>query len=553
MSADSQLRDLRERQGQRAPELRRVLVTLGLAVIVLLCGQHAQVDLGKLFSEASSRHAVEILSGLGSPDLTPDFLTRVLRLMLESLAIGALGMALALLLGVPLAVLAARLPQLEAAPGNGGRSDRLYGLIRTGCRALMAMLRSIPEIVWAFLLVRILGLGPGPAVLAIGLTFAGIIGKLYAELLEACDPVPIRNLRAVGTPWLGVLLRGALPQVRTLWVGYGLVRFECALRSASILGVVGAGGIGSEIDLSIRYFQYDKLGTALLAVLVCIVVFELLSSLLRRRGTAWSLALLGLGVALGALLLDIPWSSLFSSGAVQQGSLFVAAFGTPTTEWAFVTRALGLMGETLTMALWGTVVAAVIAFFLAPLATRKLTFLGFLPDAPRGRGVARWLSGVLFVTSRLLLQVTRALPELVWALIFVVWVGPGPFAGALAVAAYTVGILGRLFSESYGEAEPDAAANLEAVGVGPLGRWGYGVLPQVAPRILAYSLFRFEVNVRATAMVGFVGAGGIGDAIHTAISLFHMADLATLLLVLLATVVVVDMVGDRLRVRILRR
>jgi phosphonate transport system permease protein len=315
---------------------------------------------------------------------------------------------------------------------------------------------------------------------------------------------------------------------------------------------VGAGGIGAEIDLSIRYFQFDKLATALLAVLLCILVFEFLSSFLRRKNTSWSLAFLCTGIALGAPILDIPWNGLWSESALHQGGLFLGAFGSPTTDWPFVSRAFALMGETLAMAFWGTAIAAVIAFFLAPLATRQLTMHGFLADAPRGRGWIRWLHGSIFVVCRFALQILRALPELVWALIFVVWVGPGAFAGALAVAAHTVGILGRLFSDCYKEVEAEAPANLEAVGVGLLGRWGYGVLPQVAPRILAFALFRFEVNVRATAMVGFVGAGGIGNAIHTAISLYHMGDLAALLFTLLVTVGIVDLIGDRIRLKILR-
>ena len=149
-----------------------------------------------------------------------------------------------------------------------------------------------------------------------------------------------------------------------------------------------------------------------------------------------------------------------------------------------------------------------------------------------------------------MLQMTRALPELVWALLFIIRVGPGPFAGALAIAAHTFGILGRLFGEIYEDAETQNAQPprlLEAAGCSRFSLWLHGVLPQCAPQLTAFTLFRFEVNVRATAMVGFVGAGGIGDAIHTAISLFHMSDLAMLLLILLVAVIIVDIAGDALR------
>ena len=123
----------------------------------------------------------------------------------------------------------------------------------------------------------------------------------------------------------------------------------------------------------------------------------------------------------------------------------------------------------------------------------------------------------------------------------------------LAVAVHTAGILGRLYSDTLEEAEPEPMRMLEAAGASRLGVLLYGALPQIAPRLLSYTLYRFEVNIRATATVGFVGAGGLGDALHTALSLFHMRDLATLMMVLFATVLIVDHLGGRLRARILVR
>jgi phosphonate transport system permease protein len=143
------------------------------------------------------------------------------------------------------------------------------------------------------------------------------------------------------------------------------------------------------------------------------------------------------------------------------------------------------------------------------------------------------------------------MPDLTLALLFVMWVGPGPTAGALAIALHTVGVLGRLYGDIYEEVERGPAAALEATGAYRLGVWAYGVLPQVYPRLLAFTLYRFEVNVRMTAVIGFVGAGGIGDAIHTAIGLFYAVDLAILLAIILVLVTVLDAIGDRARHRIL--
>lgn len=503
-----------------------------------------------LFDARGLASALEILAGFGRPDLDQGTLARIAGLALESVAIGFAGTGLALVLGVALAVPAARLPRLTEAPGGSASRRLVARAVRTSARALLLFFRSIPEIVWAYLFVRIFGLGAGPAVLAIAITFGGILGKLYAELLEAVDPEPVLALRSAGTGPFGALLYGALPQVRSEWLRYALFRLECGVRSGTVLGVVGAGGLGMEIDLAIRYFEYERLATCLLALLVVVGVVEAASALVPRLRTRYVAAVAILGVATSLVSLDVPWASLGSAAAVGEIAGVAASFGNPTLEPTFLLGALSGAAETVGIAWLATGGVAFLALALAPLAVSR-TVVGWLEAAPpvetwRRAARAGWL-----VAVRTLFQLFRTLPEIVWALLFVVWVGPGALACVLAIAAHTFGILGRLFAEVFAETGPEVARALEAGGARRFGLWAYGVLPTALPRLTAYGLFRFEVNVRITTMVGFVGAGGIGDALHTAISLFHYSDLAALLGVLLATVAVIDTAGDRLRARLL--
>ena len=206
---------------------RPALIALTVLVAWFLSAVGSKARPGALFAPAGWDSATDLLSGFLAPDLTADFLRRVIRLMVESVGIGALGLAMALGLGVPLALVAARLPGLIDPPAVHVARARLLRGVRFSARSILAFWRAVPEIVWAFLFVRIFGLGPGPAVLAIGLTFGGIIGKLYAELLEACDPAPIRAMRRAGAGWWAVLLTAAVPQVRRQWLAYALFRFEC--------------------------------------------------------------------------------------------------------------------------------------------------------------------------------------------------------------------------------------------------------------------------------------------------------------------------------------
>lgn len=523
-----------------------LLLLASLAAVSIALG----IDLTPLFDETGSRHAFDIIRGFGHPDLRVGTLSRIGELALESVAIGIAGTALALVVGCGLALLAARLPRLIDAPGPHPVLHALAGGVRTLARAILLVFRGVPEIIWAYLLVRIFGLGAGPAVIAIAITFSGIFGKLYAELLETVDPAPIVALRTAGSGWVGALFYGALPQVRSEWMRYALFRLECGVRSGTILGVVGAGGLGMEIDLAIRYFEYDTLATCLLALLAIIISVEVASGLLHRirPRVAVTIAIVAAFTSLASL--DVAWADLLSLGAVEQVRLFVDSFSEPRTDAAFLSRAFAQAAVTVGMAWLATGSVSMLALAFAPLAARRI-LLGWLRAAPPRTIWHRASRGLILFIGRGVFQLFRTLPEIVWALLFIVWVGPGVLAGVLAIAAHTFGILGRLFAEVIAETDPESAETLETSGARGFGIWIFGVLPNALPRLVSYGLFRFEVNVRITTMVGFVGAGGIGDALHTAISLFHFADLGALLLVLLGTVAVVDAVGGRLRSRLL--
>lgn len=523
---------------------------VGLALLVLsvaFCAMVSEVEVSRLFDEDGAQSAYQLFSAFLQPDLSHEFLTRVAWLSVESLLIGILATALAVALGFVLAVVAIRVPRLPDSPPASWPWRAAGDACRFTARSILGVTRAIPAIIWAYIFVRTIGLGPGAAVLAIAVSTGGIVGKLYAELAEAMDPQTIHALRRAGCGRFSILLFGVLPSVWRQWLSYSLFRLECSIRSASIVGVVGAGGLGAEIALSVRYFEYDKLATILLAVLVFVVLVEMLSSALRRKALRWSVGVALLGSLTALLYLEIPWAELSFSQVVPD---WLWRGGSADTG-AFVRRSLWLAGETLAMAWAATMVAAAIALLVSPLAASTFSLRGHGRDAVRGRGLISALSWFIFLATRLFLQVCRAMPELTLALVFVVWVGPGSFAGFLAISLHTIGVLGRLYTDVYEEVEPKPVVALESAGAGRLGVWLYGVFPQITAKLAAFTLYRFEVNVRMTAMIGFVGAGGLGDEIHTAISLFHGHDLVVLLALMIALVSILDLLGDRVRHRLL--
>jgi phosphonate transport system permease protein len=151
---------------------------------------------------------------------------------------------------------------------------------------------------------------------------------------------------------------------------------------------------------------------------------------------------------------------------------------------------------------------------------------------------------------RLVLNVLRSIPELVWAVILLIAAGLGPFAGTLALAIHTSGVLGRLFADALENLPPAAENTLRINGAGALNAFFYAALPQILPQLMSYTLYRWENNIRAAAILGIVGAGGLGQMLKYHLSLFQMQQAATVIIAMLLMITVVDAVSFWLRRRI---
>lgn len=243
-----------------------------------------------------------------------------------------------------------------------------------------------------------------------------------------------------------------------------------------------------------------------------------------RSRAAWLLAgVLALIVA-SFLSLDLHLAAFFSAESLASMGRFLAEFAPPETAPDFVAKVGAAAGETLAMSALGTLLAAAAGLLLA------------LPAARLREGERALARG----PARLLLNALRSVPELVWAAMLIIGAGLGPFAGTLALAIHTSGVLGRLFAEALENAPPGPAAALRAQGGGALRVFLYATLPQVLPQLLSYTLYRWENNIRAATVLGVVGAGGLGQMLMFHLSLFQMHKTATVLLAMLVLVVGVD-------------
>jgi phosphonate transport system permease protein len=255
----------------------------------------------------------------------------------------------------------------------------------------------------------------------------------------------------------------------------------------------------------------------------------------RCRACWFSLALLLLVLA-SFWSLELQWAPLFSGEALASMGRFVAEFHPPDLSADFLAKVARGSWETLAMSALGTLLAALAGLALALPASRLHE-----GDAARGRGA-----------TRLLLNALRSVPELVWAALLLIAAGLGPFAGTLALALHTSGVLGRLFAEAIENAPRGPADALRTQGVGPLRVFVYATLPQVLPQLLSYTLYRWENNIRAATVLGVVGAGGLGQLLSFHMGLFHMGKTATLLAAMIGLVLLVDTASHAVRQRLTR-
>ena len=232
-----------------------------------------------LLTPESLKPTLRFLAGFVPPRLDLEFLALVARETWRTVAIATAGLALALLLAWPLTLLSVR---TLSVTGLAGRMGALPAALRFLVRALLVVLRSVPELIWALVFVRVVGLGATAGVLAIALTYAGMLGKVYGEILESSEPHTTTSLLRNGAGRMQAFFYGLLPQNAAELTSYTVYRWECAIRSSAVLGFVGAGGLGQQIDSSMKMFNGAEVSTMLLVFVALVAGTDRLSAWLRR-------------------------------------------------------------------------------------------------------------------------------------------------------------------------------------------------------------------------------------------------------------------------------
>lgn len=538
--------------------LRRLSLVAGVGAAVVWALTRALPADGEVVNHGGIRLLGTIAAHALHPAHGPEFLGVVASAAVTTVALALLGTMAALGLGLVGGIVLADVTWGERLPWS----------VRTGrwlLRAAFVAVRSVHELVWALLFVSVLGFDPLVAVLALALPFAAQAAQVFGETFDAVPPEPLRALRRAGVRAPVAFAHALLPATASLMLSYGFYRFECALRSAVVLGVAGVGGLGFEMTVSLQSRNWDEVWTLVAAVLLLSAAVELWSVRVRadlavvtcsdwstgrerpgrdgrpaglRRSTTVSLLLLVPATGLAWWWVGLAPSALVDERTRAATSRLVADLWPPAPpdgDWlALATATL----DTLAMAVLAMVVAVAVTLLLGPWASR--------PRADR-RTATGWSRRCLWAATRLALLVLRSVPPTVWAVVALFALFPGILPGALALGVYTGGVLGRLAAEAWETLDLAPRDALRQAGVPRMAAATVALGPASVHHLLAYSTNRFEICVRDTAIVGVVGAAGLGRLLAEG---FASVDYPVVAAVLIASLVVslsVEMLGRAVR------
>jgi len=261
--------------------LRRFSVAVIALAILWPMMQLTQFDVFALFEVNNLKVFTNFLIQFFPPNLQTSFLALVLKATFETLAMATAGIALAMLMAIPLGlIITYSLSISRLGPASGHQIARLGRYL---ARMFMLLLRGIPEIVWALLLVRVFGLGPIAGVLAIAITYGGMLAKVYSEILETENTLPARALLMLGSGRINAFLYGLLPGASQELASYTIYRWECAVRASVVMGFVGAGGLGQLMDQSMKMLNGGEVSTILIVFLLLVLLADYISLIIRRQ------------------------------------------------------------------------------------------------------------------------------------------------------------------------------------------------------------------------------------------------------------------------------
>lgn len=462
---------------------------------------------------------------------------------------------------IALGLMATLLSVVIAAPLSFLGAHNITSRFRGGtvvyyiARAVFNITRSIDTLIWALILVTWTGLGAFTGLLALTIHSIAAIAKLYSEEVEHIDPGPMEATTATGGTLLQNIRFSVIPQIIPPFLSYSLLRWDINMRSATVVGFVSAAGIGFYIVESIRKGGYREYAAALWCIAVVVLIVDFVSGYWRerimrneakitaeppkpfyktRRGIFYTIVFI--------IVFIVSWnlSQIDLSKLLEPAPTFISvvsdfvSFDTDISTWELILRQLLV---TIFQALLATTLGGLLALPVAFLAARNIT----------GRTKAtQWI----YYASRFVLSFLRSIEAILYVAIFVFWVGIGSFAGMLALAVTTFGLIGKLFSEAIENIEEGPVEALTATGANRIQGIVYAILPQIVPPFISYAIYQWDINIRLATIIGLAGGGGIGLLFSNFVGQLQYHKAGAVILSIVIVVTVMDFASAKIRERL---
>lgn len=469
--------------------------------------------------------------------------TFVAGMMIETIAMGLMATLFSTVLAIPVSFLAAHNIMLRLPGGTA---------IYYGMRAILNIVRAIDTIVWGLIVIVWVGLGSFAGVIALTIHSVAALGKLFSEEIEHIDPGPVEAVTATGANLIQTIRYSVIPQIVPSFLAYALLRWDINMRAATVIGFVAGGGIGFFVVETTRMGGYQQYATALWVVAIVIILVDYISARWReailkdkpqvdgsRQRPVFNNLRLAFYIILGTAafiycwnLTEIDLGSLLDPGK-NFGQLildFLSIDLTPQVLQVVIQQ----MIVTIFQAMLATTLGALLALPVSFLAAKNLT------------GRSR-LSIWFYYLARGLLNILRSIEALLYVVIFVFWVGIGPFAGMLALAMTSFALIGKLFSEAIENIDAGPIEAVTATGANKLQMIVYAILPQIVPPFISYLIYQWDINVRMATIIGFAGGGGIGLTLTTFFGSLQYHKAGTVVAVIVIVVALMDFASAKLR------
>lgn len=404
---------------------------------------------------------------------------------------------------------------------------------------LFAAMRAIHELIWALFFVTAFGLMPMTAILALAIPYAGMLGKVFTDIFTNLDSKGINRLRQIGASRGQLVLYGYLPEALPQLISYSLYRFECAIRSSTILSFVGIAGLGMKIQLMLNDLRFNEMFTYIYVLFLLVFLLEHWGNLYRQNRFNKAT------IVLSFVILISSWYYIL----IPEGALFDSLINEKNTKFAmdFVAKLLGFNSENiafLDIGEIGHVLVLTLQTLQMSFVAIALSFVGMIMTVILAS--KQYSHPVVYFIFRSLYLFTRAIPELIWAMILIFIFKPGIWVGALALALHNFGILSKLCAEVIETMKEKPLKSLIQVGAKKSHILIYGVIPSVIKSFTSYTIYRWEIILRTTIVVGLVGAGGLGYYFRLNFSWFHYTNITLVLIFYLLLVKVADLITIKL-------